>query len=137
MNARTSTAFASLVLTALAGCTDVTHETSRLDCNGCHSTLYDQRADHVDAGLARTCYECHGTTSWPRAVRAHSYPINREPHAGWDCADCHVGTTNAVSCIQCHAHSAGRTDPLHLSVSNYTWAPTSCVACHRNSRRRG
>ena len=124
-------------LVCLVGCTEVAHPVDRLDCNGCHAARYDQQADHADAGLSRACYQCHGTTQWSWAVRgSHPYRIDRPPHAGWDCADCHVGTTEAVSCVQCHAHTAGRTNPLHLGVGGYTWEGRSCLECHGAGRGR-
>lgn len=126
-----------VALAGISGCgdADVAHRTARLDCNGCHAQLYDARPDHVDGGVARTCYACHGTARWSRAVRGHAFPLDRAPHAGWDCADCHVGDTDAVSCVQCHSHSEGRTGPLHLGVGGYTWEPRSCLACHGSDGR--
>jgi hypothetical protein len=129
-------ALAALLLLCPVGCNEVAHPADRLDCNGCHAVRYDRQADHADAGLSRACYQCHGTTQWSWAVRSHPYPIDRAPHAGWDCADCHVGGTAAtLSCIQCHAHTAGRTDVLHLGVSGYAWEGRACLQCHGPGRR--
>jgi hypothetical protein len=34
------------------------------------------------------------------------------------------------TCISCHDHSQGNTDPRHTGVSGYVYSATSCYSCH-------
>lgn len=137
---RRAIAAALLSATALSGCggTDHPPQVARTDCNTCHAVLYDRRPDHASRGFPRECYRCHGTTRWNRAVTSHpSYPIERAPHAGGDCADCHSSETDprAIDCTSCHAHTEGRTDIFHLGNGDYAYGPSTCLRCHEGGRR--
>ena len=144
-----------LWLLALAACTSHTSPAAdRTGCNDCHATEYDNAAmpqpgvctptDHVALGYPRTCYECHGTTSWCPADAMHTkFDITTSSHAGWDCADCHTSITytpphvdeKPINCIDCHFHDKARTDAIHGGKSGYTWTGDSCLMCHAGGRR--
>ncbi len=139
MSPRTIAA-ALLAARALAGCGSTDHppQVARTDCNTCHAVLYDRRPDHASRGFPRECYRCHGTTRWSRAVTSHpSYPIDRSPHAGGDCADCHASEADphSIDCTSCHAHTPGRTDIFHLGNGDYAYGPSTCLRCHAGGRR--
>lgn len=140
---------ALLVLCLLAGCTaHSATEKDRTDCNGCHATEYDtapqavtacKPTDHVALGYPRTCYQCHGTSSWCPANTMHTkFDITSTSHAGYDCADCHQSITydpphideKPIDCIDCHAHDQSRTDAVHLGNGGYTYTGDSCLICH-------
>lgn len=142
------------LMIVLAGCTS-SHSTTvsaRTDCSTCHTA--PAVADPVAAPckvqdhstFPTTCYQCHGTTQWcpavPPATGHPDFDITRSSHAGWDCANCHLGNLyspptlpvkgDPLTCISCHWHSQDRTDPNHLGKSNYTYGPTTCLqaGCH-------
>lgn len=119
----------------VAGCADATatRAIDRLDCDSCHAALYDRQASHAARGYPRACYACHGLSDWRRADATHTaFPIDREPHAGWDCARCHADAADPrrIACTGCHAHTEGRTSPLHIGNGDYEYAPGSCLRCH-------
>jgi nitrate/TMAO reductase-like tetraheme cytochrome c subunit len=144
-----------LCLLVLAACTSHTATAGdRTGCNDCHATEYDMAGsartgackltDHVALGYSRTCFECHGTTSWCPADAMHTkFDITTQSHAGWDCADCHTSITYApphidempINCIDCHFHDKPRTDAIHLGKGGYTWTGDSCLMCHVGGRR--
>lgn len=142
-----------LFVAALAACTSHTATpTDRTGCNDCHATEYDT-AGSVPVGActptdhstyARTCYDCHGTTSWCPADAMHTkFDITSPSHAGWDCADCHTSITynpphideKPIDCIDCHYHDKAQTDAIHLGNGGYSWTPDSCLMCHLGGRR--
>jgi hypothetical protein len=160
-----------VALLALAGaCESTRPEVDRLACDGCHAPEYDRARDrdglsHADKGFLRTCYTCHGTGvgrptpdagagevvdagpgAWLPANEDHcGYPIDGEPHAGWDCYACHDldqpldDTTSAeairehVTCTGCHWHDRARVDPLH---GEPVFDEDRCIRCHGESRCR-
>ncbi len=128
---------AMLATAALAGCLPAAAPTTdRLDCDGCHDDLFATAPNHVANNYPRTCYECHGLTDWKEADAAHTrFPINRDPHAGYDCEDCHLDTTDrtAITCIDCHAHTQDRTDPHHGGVGGYVYDSQACATCHKGT----
>jgi hypothetical protein len=107
------------------------------DCYSCHKADYlgTNNPNHQAAHFPTTCNTCHTTATWLGAIFNHTwFPIYSGTHNGrWmTCADCHVNPTNyaVFSCITCHEHSQGNTDPHHQGVSGYTYSATSCYACH-------
>ncbi len=144
-----------LLLFALVACTAHTAPLKdRTGCNDCHATEYDMAGsavtgacmltDHVALGYSRSCYQCHGTTSWCPADAMHTkFDITTQSHAGWDCADCHTAITYdppkvtemPINCIDCHFHDKARTDAIHLGKGGYTWTGDSCLMCHVGGRR--
>jgi hypothetical protein len=108
-------------------------------CVDCHRADYESVSspNHVSSGFNTECTFCHTMMAWvPAAMTDHEafFPIFTGEHAGaWNaCADCHVspGNFNVVSCIDCHAHSQSRTDPIHSGMAGYTWATPQCLGCH-------
>ena len=150
---------------ALAACTSGAPELDRLACNSCHGSEYDRTLDdagmsHADKGYPRTCYSCHGNGigrpdggvagpdggagAWLPANADHcGFPIDEEPHAGWDCYTCHAsslplaGATGAairdqITCTNCHWHDRARVDPRHGGGSVYD--EDRCIRCHGRNR---
>jgi hypothetical protein len=127
-----------LTLLVLVGCSSGHTSIDRLDCNSCHASDYDGTSDHAAKGYPRTCYHCHGLSDFKEAVAEHdAFAISRAPHAGWDCRDCHLATTDRkqISCTGCHWHDEARTRPYHLGVSGFEYAPASCLRCHGGDGR--
>jgi predicted CXXCH cytochrome family protein len=122
-----------LVLVLLAGCSPAHTSIDRLDCQSCHGELYETAPEHVEEAYPRTCYQCHGTSTWPEAEEHHDrFRIDRGGHAGWDCADCHASATDrqVLRCTGCHAHDEARTRARHRGVAGFTYTPSSCFPCH-------
>lgn len=108
-------------------------------CVGCHLKDYQgaTNPNHVAAGFAQTCQQCHNTTSWSNASFNHN--LTNFPLTGLhtvpprQCTDCHVNnnynlTTN--TCVSCHLKDyQGTTNPNHVS-SNF---PQTCDQCHNTS----
>ncbi len=108
-------------------------------CVNCHLKDYQGalNPNHVSAGFAQTCEQCHNITSWSNASFNHS--LTNFPLTGLhtvpprQCSDCHVNnnynlTTNA--CVSCHLKDyQGTTNPNHVS-SNF---PQGCDQCHNTS----
>ena len=122
----------------------------RTDCNRCHASDYDTTPSQVGAckptdhsTYARTCSDCHGTTSWCPADANHFQFRLSGNHAGWDCADCHQSISydpvmiapQPITCTNCHWHEQSRTDPIHLGNGDYSYAPASCLECHSGGGR--
>lgn len=138
------------VLFLLAACTDphAPAPVGRLDCFSCHESEFDGAQAHETENAGHSCWTCHGTMGWYPVVpvshdgtRRHTwFRIETGDHAGYDCWQCHVETTpdvtfddpveGAYSCTGCHAHTAGRTDPLHLGIDDYDYGPKTCRRCH-------
>jgi hypothetical protein len=130
----------ALVLAILLGACGGAHPatTDRLDCDSCHASLFDSTTIHAALGItSRACYQCHGLTAWTPANANHTkFPIGEEPHAGYDCADCHLSVDDPtqITCITCHAHRKARVDAQHPGVGDYTYSADSCLSCHPNGR---
>ncbi|MCX5744842.1 MAG: hypothetical protein NT062_20330 [Proteobacteria bacterium] len=146
-----------LALVATACSSSHSPTIDRLDCVSCHASEYDDmdpnmRTTHAAQGFARTCYTCHGTGAWKPAAPVsgaasrHPFDLTSSSHAGWDCADCHTSGVTAdpdpqfvdpkqISCIDCHAHTAGRTDPYHVGNGDYRYEPRACLQCHGRGGR--
>lgn len=114
------------------------------DCYSCHKADYlgTNNPNHQAAHFPTTCATCHTTATWLGAIFNHTwFPIYSGTHNGrWmTCADCHVNPSNyaVFSCITCHEHSQGNTDPKHRDVSGYTYTPTSCYSCHSSGQGGG
>jgi hypothetical protein len=157
-----------IIVVMLAACEGARSEVDRLACHGCHTAEYDRTRDgdglsHADKGFARTCYACHGTGigrigadagagapgdagpgAWLPANEDHcGYPIDGEPHAGWDCYACHDRALSLddaaspeairehVTCTGCHWHDRARVDPLH---GDPVFDEDRCIRCHGESR---
>jgi hypothetical protein len=60
------------------------------------------------------------------------FPITSGAHARPDCNSCHgdFDTFTKFSCVGCHEHSQGVTDPRHSGVSGYAWDSAKCYECH-------
>ena len=153
---RASSILASVLAVCAVACSTQHQEVDRLACDSCHTSDYDTAAsppvptlctptDHVALGYARSCSDCHGTASWCPADAKHTkFDLTSRAHAGWDCADCHttisydppkLDNPSQIACTNCHWHSAGKTDPKHIGNGDYSYAPSSCVACHGRGGR--
>jgi hypothetical protein len=156
------------LIAALAGaCERSLPEIDRLGCDGCHAPQYDGTRDgdglsHADKGFPRTCYACHGTGvgratpdagaggiadagagAWLPANEDHcGFPIDGDPHAGWDCYACHdlalplEGASDQaihdnITCTGCHWHDRARVEPLH---SGPVFDEDRCIRCHGENR---
>lgn len=107
------------------------------DCVTCHQTQFNSA--HGGQGFPTTCASCHTVNAWTPSTFDHDaqyFPIYSGTHQGrWStCATCHTVASDfsAFSCIECHEHSQGNTDPHHTDVKGYVYSPTSCYSCHRN-----
>ncbi|MFI5253007.1 MAG: hypothetical protein ACHQQQ_11320 [Bacteroidota bacterium] len=113
------------------------------DCYQCHSTDYAGAASppHASGSFPHNCATCHTTTVWTTLSYNHDtqyFKINSGTHLGrWTlCADCHtvVSDYSQFTCIQCHAHnSQANVTSNHSGVNGFTYTPTSCYSCHRNT----
>jgi NMD protein affecting ribosome stability and mRNA decay len=108
-------------------------------CISCHLKDYQgtTNPNHVSAGFAQTCEQCHNTTSWSNASFNHN--ATKFPLTGMhtvpprQCVDCHVANNynlTANACVSCHLKDyQGTTNPNHVS-SNF---PQGCDQCHNTS----
>ncbi len=109
-------------------------------CVGCHQQNYNSTTNpnHAAAGFPTDCQTCHSTTAWSPSTWDHTtyFPIgagSSHPPGRWTtCADCHTVPSNykVFSCVTCHEHSQGNTDPRHTGVSGYTYESAACYRCH-------
>jgi len=105
-----------------------------LECEGCHQAAFDAAVspDHVRAGFARRCEDCHLTfaRSWRQTSYRHpaSYPLEGA-HAGASCDGCHSRTFAGTphECSGCHLadYDAAR-NPDHRAAG----LSTACESCH-------
>ncbi len=104
------------------------------ECYACHQGDYESTTgpNHVQAGFATDCTQCHGTGSWTAGtnVGSHEFFPLKGGHGGLECARCHTsGNYTALdpSCVSCHrdAYDA-TTDPVHRDAG----FATECEACH-------
>jgi len=128
---------ATVALLGLASCADphAPPTVDRLDCYDCHAAQFEHAPKHVERGYSHDCYTCHGNLAWSPAAQHHvQFPIDREPHAGYDCSSCHptTGDFEDYSCIDCHAHTEGRTAPWHLGMGGFEYEAKACYRCHRS-----
>ena len=105
-------------------------------CVSCHLKDYQSAGNpnHVSAGFAQTCEQCHNTASWSSASFNHN--LTNFPLTGMhtvpprQCVDCHVNNNynlTTTSCVSCHLKDyQGTTNPNH-AVSNF---PQGCEQCH-------
>jgi len=108
-------------------------------CVSCHLKDYQGAGNpnHVSAGFAQTCEQCHNTASWSNASFNHN--LTNFPLTGMhtvpprQCVDCHVNNNynlSATSCVSCHLKDyQGTTNPNH-AVSNF---PQGCEQCHNTT----
>jgi len=110
------------------------------DCGTCHGPSFEQarNPNHVLAGFARRCEDCHGVASsnWHQTTFRHpaSYPL-RGAHATARCAACHATAFKGTAreCFACHkADYESTRQPDHLRAG----LPTQCETCHRVSAWR-
>ncbi|MGB8491588.1 MAG: hypothetical protein WCE64_11085 [Bacteroidales bacterium] len=110
-------------------------------CSSCHLTDYNNTTNpaHKTLNFSTTCTDCHTTNpGWtPAAYKQHDsqfFPIYSGRHQGtWtSCSICHPQPSNygVFTCISCHEHSQGNTDPHHTDVRGYVYSATSCYSCH-------
>jgi hypothetical protein len=104
------------------------------DCNSCHAEEYAraQRPEHLNAGYARSCEQCHSTNGWQPA-KAASHPATfplRNAHATARCDSCHTGPTYRglqTVCASCHLPEyTNSQDPRHAAAQ----FATDCTQCH-------
>jgi NMD protein affecting ribosome stability and mRNA decay len=108
-------------------------------CVSCHLKDYQAATNpnHVSAGFAQTCNQCHNTVSWSNSSFNHS--LTAFPLTGMhtvpprQCSDCHVNNNynlTTTACVSCHLKDyQGTTNPNHVS-SNF---PQSCGQCHNTT----
>jgi hypothetical protein len=108
------------------------------DCYSCHRSDYDDTNDpnHQAAGFPTSCEGCHGTNRWDDATFDHAFDIERGPHGGLACLDCHVfsGNLQAFECILCHEHRQSEMDDEHSEEPGYVWESLACYSCHPTGR---
>jgi hypothetical protein len=105
-----------------------------LVCEGCHQRAFTEarNPDHVRAGFAGPCEDCHLTfaRSWSQTSYTHpaSYPLEGA-HAGAPCEGCHAQSFAGTpqDCAACHLadYDAAR-NPDHRAAG----LPTTCDSCH-------
>jgi predicted CXXCH cytochrome family protein len=106
-------------------------------CDGCHHSDYvsAKDPDHVAAGFAVTCTNCHALIAgWTGATYAHATtPIDPKQgaHGALTCAQCHTTSpysTVPKTCDGCHhADYVATTNPNH-AAAGYS---TDCASCHK------
>ncbi|HEV2671994.1 MAG TPA: hypothetical protein VGU74_12950 [Gemmatimonadales bacterium] len=117
--------------------TTTPYSTVARTCDGCHHTDYVSASDpnHVAAGFAVTCTDCHAIAAgWTGATFAShpTTPINPKQgaHGAVTCTQCHTTSpysTVAKTCDGCH-----HADYLATNNPNHTTAgySTDCASCH-------
>jgi len=110
-------------------------------CIGCHATTVRgvKDPDHLTAGFALDCTQCHSMSSWRSARFDHSATrfALTGAHRAAPCVSCH---TNGVyrslnsACASCHqsAYNAS-TRPPHMQLA----LPTICANCHTTTAWAG
>lgn len=108
------------------------------DCAACHTDDWNATAapNHGQVGFGTGCATCHTTAAWRPSTWAHTFPIDRGPHGGRQCVDCHTtpGNYTAFSCTHCHDHNQTKMADKHSGVSGYVWASPNCLQCHPDGR---
>jgi hypothetical protein len=100
-------------------------------CVSCHQQNYDATTspNHLGAGFATTCQDCHTTAGWTGAAFNHTWFTI--PHHSAQCSDCHTNATNYATFVCTICHTQAGTSPHHAGVSGYVWNSTNCYGCHR------
>ncbi len=103
-------------------------------CNSCHAVHYNatQSPNHLEAGIATTCGDCHTTTAWQPASFDHQttdYPLTGR-HSTAKCIQCHDNNLYAGAptvCLSCHQEAYNQSEnPSHKTLGY----PTACDQCH-------
>jgi len=105
-----------------------------VDCYQCHQQQYlaTKNPNHIQAGLATNCEQCHSTysDSWSASGFVHGFFPLSGGHAITDCTVCHtVGTFKGLDpdCFACHnLNYDSTTNPSHISLQ----FSTDCASCH-------
>lgn len=105
------------------------------DCVACHDDDYQR--EHSGTGFPPTCLDCHTVETWGNATFADHglvFPIDRGPHSGRSCQDCHVqpGDFRVFSCLGCHRQA--ETDGHHREEPGYRYESSACYSCHPDGR---
>jgi hypothetical protein len=115
----------------------------QFDCHssGCHAET-DIAPAHASAKgyefVSQSCYLCH-----PRGIvgvgvdHTLSFPIDQgDTHQNTSCSICHAqsGDPKNVTCATGSCHGQAETDATHPDSLGYVWGPSTCLACHPNSR---
>jgi hypothetical protein len=102
------------------------------DCYTCHTTNYNNAANHQSSQYPHTCTTCHNTTAWQPSTFNHAttaFPLTGA-HITTACQLCHVNGQFAGTpsdCYFCHQTDYnGATNPNH----NAAHFPTACQTCH-------
>ena len=110
-------------------------------CVSCHLKDFQgtTNPNHVQAGFAQTCQQCHNTTSWSGATFNHAntgFPLTGA-HTTLQCSLCHISGNYSLTsgaCSTCHMKDYnGTTDPNHVQVG----FPTTCETCHSTTSWSG
>ena len=100
------------------------------DCVSCHQTDFDNaEPNHVAAGFATTCDDCHTINAWTGATIDHSIFALTGGHAAVNCTQCHTGTVFAgvpSDCVSCHQTDFDNAEPNHVAAG----FATTCEDCH-------
>jgi hypothetical protein len=103
-------------------------------CVSCHLTDYNKtnNPNHVSAGFAQTCQQCHSTAGWSPAAFDHNavgFPLT-QGHANVQCSQCHTNNNynlTSTACSNCHMTDYNNTNnPPHAAQG----IPTTCETCH-------
>ena len=114
-------------------CHSTSYAETSTDCFACHETEFRDTPDpdHVAAGFATECTQCHTTLAWTPAELDHnvtSFPLTGA-HVEVSCTDCHTSGYTGISstCVACHeSNYTSAEDPNHITAG----FPTNCVLCH-------
>lgn len=106
-------------------------------CLGCHLRP-DTDPDHEGELNYRydnqACLECHmDGKAVSRISHDPTFPISMTTaHAAEACAGCHTDTidSEAVTCVDCHAHETAATQTAHVGVGGYGYNSGQCMKCH-------
>jgi hypothetical protein len=115
------------------------------NCYGCHTQDYNNTAtiagvpNHVNAGFAQDCTQCHTTTTWLNATFNHNatvFPLTGA-HTTVACSTCHTDNykgTLPTNCYGCHTQDYNNTATI-AGVPNHVTAnfPQDCTVCHSTS----
>lgn len=112
---------------------------TQVSCIDCH--------DHDEAAMAdahgampgyawqtQACLSCHRDgDALSRDVHDAIFPISMTTrHAQTECSGCHLdpADSEAVTCVDCHAHQESDTQTEHTPVGGYAYVSRDCMKCH-------
>ena len=134
----------AIIANQCASCHHGDYTNTPTTCVGCHLNDFNQTTDppHAELQFSTDCATCHTENTWVPSTYDHDelyFPIYSGSHDGeWSrCTDCHTtpGNFGEFTCINCHIKP--ETDDEHTGVPGYTYASSSCFACHPTGDGQG